>query len=216
LSAAFSDADFAAIRTAVEDAERKSAGEIVTVVVERCDQHQGGLWKGAALGAMAAALAASILHGAMGWWGGSIWLWLGLPAWAGAGAGYLLPALLPGLHRALIGAETLQLRVDRRALAAFVESEVFATRARTGVLLLVALYEHTVEIVADTGVEKRVPESDWEPIVDRLTAGLRQGRPAQSVVAAIGEIGSLLEARGVTAPGADVDELPDQPSLRRE
>jgi putative membrane protein len=209
----FSDAELEAIRAAVAAAERKSAGEIVTVVVERCDPYQAALWKGAALGAMGATLAAAILHGALGYWGGSIWLWLALPAWGGAGVGYLLPLVAPALHRAAVGAEVLESRVERRAFAAFAESEVFATRARTGLLLLVALFEHRVEIVPDRGVAQRVPASEWAPILDRLTAGLRQGRAAQSMVAAIGEIGSVLEARGVTATGPDVDELPDAPTV---
>lgn len=212
----FSDAELEAIRVAVAAAERKSAGEIVTVVVERCDAYQAALWKGAALGAMAATLVASILHGALGYWGGSIWLWLALPAWTGAGLGYLLPLSIPALHRVSVGADVLESRVERRALAAFAESGVFATRARTGLLLLVALFEHRVWIVADRGVEERVPTTDWEPILDRLTAGLRQGRAAQSMVAAIGEIGSVLESRGVTAVGPDIDELPDAPTVSGE
>jgi putative membrane protein len=211
-----SDADLEAIRVAVASAERRSAGEIVTVIVERCDAHQGALWKGAALGAMAATLAASILHGALGFWGGSIWLWLALPAWAGAGAGYLLPLLVPAVHRGAIGADVLEHRVRQRALAAFAESGVFATRARTGLLLLVALFEHRVEMVCDRGVEARVPAADWEPIVDRLTAGLRQGRAAQALVAAIGDIGGVLESRGVSGVVPDVDELPDAPTVSAE
>jgi putative membrane protein len=210
----FSDADLAAIGEAVDAAERRSAGEIATTIVERCDSYQGALWKGAALGAMAATLVAAVAHGALGYWGGSIWLWLALPAWAGAGLGYLLPLLVRPLHRAWIGADVLDARVERRANAAFAESEVFATRARTGLLLLVALFEHRVEIVCDRGIEERVQKSDWDPIVDRLTAGLRQGRATQSIVAAIGEIGSLLESRGVSGPaGPDVDELPDAPTV---
>jgi putative membrane protein len=212
----FSDSDLDAIRDAVAAAERRSAGEIVTVIVERCDPYQGALWKGAALGAMAAAIVASIVHGALGLWGGSIWLWLALPPWAGAGAGYLLPLLVPALHRASIDADVLRLRVKGRALAAFAESEVFSTRGRTGLLLLVALFEHRVEIVCDAGIEARVASSDWDPIVDRLTAGLRQGRAAQAVVAAVAEIGSLLETRGVAGVGPDVDELPDAPTMREE
>ena len=142
---------------------------------------------------------------------------LALPAWAGAGLGYLLPLLIRPLHRAAIGADVLDARVERRASAAFAESEVFATRARTGLLLLVALFEHRVQILCDRGIEERGASAEWEPIVDRLTAGLRQGRPAQSIVAAIGEIGGLLESRGVTgAAGPDVDELPDAPKVSRE
>jgi putative membrane protein len=212
----FTDGDLQAIREAVAVAERRSAGEIVTVIVERCEAYQGALWKGAALGAMAVALVASILHGGLGVWGGSIWLWLALPAWIGAGLGYLLPLLLPALHRGLIGAEIIDVRVKRRAMAAFAEHDVFATRAHTGLLLLVAVFEHRVEIVCDSGVEARVPSAQWEPIVERLTAGLRQGRAGQSVVAAIGEVGGLLEARGVSSTLPDIDELPDAPQLRRE
>jgi putative membrane protein len=104
-----------------------------------------------------------------------------------------------------------------RARAAFAESEVFATRARTGLLLFVALFEHRVEIVCDRGVEQKIAAADWAPIVDRLTGGLRQGRAAQTLVGAIGEIGGLLESHGVTgAGGPDIDELPDAPTVSRE
>jgi putative membrane protein len=209
-----SDADLEAVRDAVTAAELRSAGEIVTVVVERCDAYPGALWKGAALGAMAATLAASVLHTGIGAWGGSLWLWLALPAWLGAGAGYLLPLLVPSLHRAWIGATAIDLRVKRRASSAFLEGEVFATRARTGLLLMVALFERRVEIVCDRGIDARVAASDWAPIVDRLTGGLRQGRTVQALVAAIAEIGSLLESAGVTGEGRDINELPDVPEVR--
>jgi putative membrane protein len=213
----FDAAELDAIRAAVVAAESRSAGEIVTLIVERCDTYQGALWKSAALGAMAATLVASVIHGALGYWGGSIWLWLALPAWAGAGIGFVLPLIVPVLHRAAVGAHVLDARVAMRARAAFAESEVFATRARTGLLLFVALFEHRVEIVCDRGIEPKVATVDWEPIVDRLTAGLRQGRAGQSLVAAIAEIGSLLESRGVTgAGGPDIDELPDLPTVSRE
>jgi len=210
----FSDQDLEAIRRAATAAEERTAGEIVPYLVGRVDDHDEARWKGAALGALAFALAAGAVHHLGGFWGGAGILWITLPALAGAAAGYLLALLFPGLERRLIQAEDLERRVAARAAAAFLEEEVFATRDRTGILIFLALFEHRAVILADSGIHAKVPAATWRRLVDDLVTGVRERRAASALVAVIERCGELLEEHGVERRADDVDELSDQPRVK--
>ncbi len=210
----FTDADLEAIRRATAEAEGRTSGEIVTYVVGRVDDHDEARWKGAALGALGVALAAGLAHGLGGLWGGSGVLWIALPSLAGAAAGYLLATLFPGLERRLISDQDLERRVRMRAAAAFLEEEVFDTRERTGVLILIALFEHRAVILADSGIHQNVEPDVWSDLVDELIAGIRAGRAAEAMIEVVGRCGEILERGGVERRADDVDELADATRVR--
>lgn len=208
-----SDDDLEAVRRAAGEAERRTSGEIVAYVVLRVDDHAEARYKAAAYGALAAAVAAGLVHWLGGFWVAAGVLWITLPALAGAVAGYLAAALVPALERFLIGAETLEQRVRLRAEAAFLREEVFATRERTGVLIFLALFEHRAVILADAGIHAKVEADVWPRIVGDLTAGLRAGRAGPALVEAIDRCGELLERHGVELRRDDRDELDNEPRV---
>jgi putative membrane protein len=205
------EADLDSVAAATREAEARCGGEIVSVVVDRCDRYESGLWKAATLGSVFLSLLAAVAHTALGVWGGPPVVWISVPALAGAGAGYLAARVWPFLHRALIGEDVLARRVERRATVAFLQEEVFATRDRRGVLILVALFEHRVEILRDSGVEARVAPAAWQPLVDALVAGLRAGRTSQALVQCVEACGLLLAEHGFEADADEVNELSDRP-----
>ncbi len=210
----FSDADLERIGAAARAAEKRTSGEVVSYLVSRVDDHQEAVWKGAALGALGAAAAGGFMHWLGGFWGGPVVLWMTLPAFAGAAAGYLLACFVPALERRLIDAESLERRVRLRAEAAFLDEEVFATRDRTGILIFLALFEHRAVILADSGIHQKVEESEWQTLVASLTGGIRAGRTADTLIEIIGKCGDLLEAHGVARRADDVDELANAPRLK--
>ncbi len=209
----FSEADRGAIRAAVEEAERRTSGEIVPYVVPASDTYPNAAWAGAALGALAAPLLAWSVHRLAGLWGGQHFVWMVLPAAAGAALGYLLAAI-PPVRRLLAGAATLDLRVRRRAAVAFLDEELFATRDRTGILIFLSLFEHRVVVLGDSGINRLVQPGEWDGIVRTIVAGIRAGRPGEAVAAAVRECGALLERCGVARCADDVDELENR--LRQE
>lgn len=210
----FTDAGLEEVTAATREAELRTAGEIVPYVVEACDDYEEAAWKGAALGAVAAAVLSSLAYWLGGAWGGSPWLWTTLPVVAGAAAGYLVASQPGPVVRWLSGDETLELRARRRALQAFVEEEVFATRDRTGILLFVAVLERKVVVLGDAGINSRVEPPEWDEIVARLTEGLRRGRAAAALAAAVRASGDLLARHGVERRPDDADELANEPRLR--
>lgn len=209
----FSQADRDAIAAAVREAEERTAGEIVPVVVEASDEYEVATWRAATLGALTGALAAAVVYGAAGLWSTFIVAWIALPATAGAAAAALLVNLWPALRRSVIGREIMERRTGRRARQAFLDEEVFRTRDRTGILIFLSLFEHQVVVLGDAGINARVAPAEWQAVVDGIVAGMRQGTPGPALVEAIERCGALLERRGVSLRADDTDELANEVRL---
>lgn len=214
ISGFFGAADRALIEAAVREAETRTSGEIVPYAVASCDDYEVARWRALGLGALLGALAAALAFHFGGFWGGLIDLWIAVPPAIGGAAGFLLASAVPALRRALVSRELLAERVAQRAASAFLEQEVFATRDRTGILILVALFERRVAVLGDSGINAAVEQREWDGIVAEIVAGIKAGSPGRALAAGIGRCGELLERHRVARRTDDFDELPDH--LRTE
>ncbi len=210
----FTEADLATIAEATRVAEARTSAEIVAYVVGQCDDYEEAAWKGAAFGALAASGAAGLLHLVGEFWGGHGVIWITAPTALGAVLGYLATLWSAPLRRSLISQAEREAHVRARAKVAFLDEEVFRTRDRTGILLFVGLFEHRVEVLADTGIHTKVPPSEWQAIAARLTEGVKTRRAAPAFVDAIHACARLLEERGFLRADADLNELGDSPRMR--
>lgn len=204
------------IAAAVKAAEQHTSGEIVPFIVAHCDEYEEAVWRGGAVAAFLVFFGFFCLRVFT-----TAWLPLGLGAMGAGvalagGAGMLLVQWVPSLRRLLAGEELMDRRVTGRALEAFVEEEIFATRERTGILIFLSLMEHEVRVLGDAGINARVAQEEWEEVVRRLVEGMRQGRPAQGLVEAIAQCGALLERSGVARRADDSDELGNAPRTEGE
>lgn len=207
----FTASDLEAIGQATTAAEARTAGEIVPYLVQRVDDHEESRWRWTALGSVVAAAAAGVAHQITNWWGVGIW-WISAPAILGAFAGLLL-GRIPVLERLLLDRNAVEQRVRLRAEAAFLEEEVFRTRDRTGILLLVAFFEHRAVLLADEGIHRAVAPGVWDDVVAKLVARLRAGQAKDGIIEAIERCGEILETH-VARRDDDTDELADAPRLR--
>jgi putative membrane protein len=206
---ALSAADRDELARAVAAAERRTSGEVVISIVESCDDYQHASWKGMALGALGGVLlAAGVYATGRVWW--SVWLWILAPASAGAAVGYLAATMSDGLRRRLVAPELLAHRVDQRAAAAFLRAGLSRTRDRTGILIFLALFEHRVEVLADTGISATVAQADWDAIAGDIAAGMKSGAPMPALLHAIERCGELLESHRLAPRPDDSDELPNR------
>lgn len=101
-----------------------------------------------------------------------------------------------------------------RALTLFGKLQVWDTEGNNGVLIYLLLAERAIEIVADRGLARQVPEAYWQEMVGRMRPLFRAGRFEEGLGLALDEVSALLEQHfpaGAT-PG-HVNELPDQPTL---
>jgi putative membrane protein len=190
---------FARVERAVQEAERRTSGELIPMVVDRSSDYGGVRATAAAIAAFAAGLAGLALRldppllwlpplqlvaFAAGWW---------TTEWAGA-------------LRWLVPDATAAERVARAARVAFVEQGLHETRERTGILLYVSLLEHRVVVLADRGIDSRVEPGTWDGVVRDLLRDIRAGRPDEGLVEAIRRCGELLASLSPRRPD-DRDEL---------
>lgn len=205
----FGAVERAAVAAATEAAEGRTRGEIVPVAVGRSGDYPQAAWCGGLFGSLAGAVAAAAAIEL-----GELWLtlpavWVAVAAVLGGGFGWLLAATMPPLTRALAGPQALERAVAARALAAFVEHEAFATRERTGIVLLVSVFERRVHVFADAGINAHVAQQEWDAIAAAVAAGIRAGTPGPALAEGIRRCGELLERGGVARRPDDRDELSD-------
>lgn len=189
-----------AIEAAVREAERITSGEIVVVVARACDEYGSAGWRCGVLFAAAALLGLGLFGPPLGL--------VPLVAMQAAAllAGHAL-ARIPAIRRAFVSEALLQRAAERRAAAAFAEHGLHRTAGRTGILMLVALFERRVVLLADEGVHRRLaPGHSWQEVVDLALAGIREGRAAEGIAAAVRRSGEVL-AGPLPAAAVEPDEI---------
>jgi putative membrane protein len=95
------------------------------------------------------------------------------------------------------------------ALREFTARGLTRTRARTGVLLYVALQERYAEVLVDTGLDGRVEPETWRGVIEPLLDAARQDRLRAGLIDAVGAIARMLAPHAPPAPD-DIDELPNK------
>jgi len=74
-----------------------------------------------------------------------------------------------------------------------VESGVYNTRDRTGILIFISLMEHQVILLADSGIDEKIEQKQWQQMVDHIIAGIKSGKIADHLCKSITDCGILLE-----------------------
>ena len=104
-----------------------------------------------------------------------------------------------------------------RALAMFSKLRVWDTEHNNGVLIYLLLAEHSIEIVADRGLARQVPQPAWDALAKQLGAALRSGHTADGLLQALADVSALLELhfpRDLSrAEQPQRNELPDAPFI---
>lgn len=188
------------IRKAVMAAEQKTSGEIVPMIVASSGRYAEVETAGLAIGLGVGTLATFVLHDP---WS-SIHSQLLWPL-AGAAAGFAV-CTVPAIKRRLIPKDRIESAVDLRSLAAFAAHGLHHTRAHTGVLILISLLEHRVEVLADKGINEKVSAGTWDEVVQIVATGLKSGNACDGFCQAIDRCGEILAQYFPRAPD-DQDEL---------
>jgi putative membrane protein len=191
------------IRGAIEAAERLSAGEIRVLVVGRSARRS---WL------------AGVLVGLVA--GGAAWVVQHSGSWGHPGSVEILIAVAVGLAAAFLGAwfippsrASKDAAAWARARREFVRLGIGKTAGATGVLVMFSLYEHEAVVLADKAINDKVPPDTWSREVKILLDGVKSGRPADGIAAAVTEVGALL-AKHFPRRDDDQNELSDDVVLR--
>ncbi len=209
------------VSAAVSLAERDSDGEIVTIVTELSDQYQDISSRWAAAIALLFLIALPI---APGFWRGAMDM-----VSSGWSQDYTTAAFLTAIAAtavflyfvATLMLENMPLRLfltpprvkeDRarsRAVQLFRVGTESRTDGRTGILIYLSMMERRAEIVADSAIADKVDAARWAEAMAALIDEVKQGKPGDGMVAAVGHVGAILTEHFPKTQG-NPNELPDR------
>ena len=102
-----------------------------------------------------------------------------------------------------------------RAVTMFGKLRVWDTEHNNGVLIYLLLAERAIEIVADRGITRRVPQATWDALIAGMREDFRSGRFERGLMQAVDAVDGLLSRHFALAAGeANPNELPDRADLR--
>lgn len=201
-----SETDRQRVEDVVAEAEKKTAGEIVCMVVSSSyDYPMAGVSGATAIALPLALLAAHLLGG---------WLWVGtqnMYLFLGLFALFFIPLYWmagrwPAFKRLFISQREIDEEVEESAVNAFFRQGLYRTRDANGVLLFVSVFERKVWLLADKGIHEKVGQNEWVRLVARITGGIHKGQAADAICDAIQHIAALLQTHFPVKPD-DTDEL---------
>ena len=100
--------------------------------------------------------------------------------------------------------------IEQYARAFFLERELFRTRARTGVLLLVSLFERRVVILPDSGVAGRLEQKALRKVINQMMPHLRRKERFQALVRGLSALEAELVKAGFGPAKKTDNELEDE------
>lgn len=204
---AFTQADHARVDAAIGAAERATRGEIFAVFARSSDSYVfASYFFALLLTLVAATLAAGVAAFADIPVSG---LTLQLTELAFALLLLLALRLSMPLRMLFVPAWLKAERAHRTALEQFMAHDLQATEDRTGILIFVSEAEHHAEVIADAGINAKVPQAEWDGLVAVLVAAAKADRLADGYVEAIAKAGDIL-SRHFPATGSNPNEIPDR------
>lgn len=190
--------------------------QVVAAIIGKADAYVELPWKAFALGVSLAALAVvgvDMLR--PDWVTAHTALLLTVTVLAVGAACALFAVFVPPFARLFLPAARGELEVGHYAQALFLRRELFRTRERNAILILVSRFEHKVHILPDTGLRTTIAASDWRAVIDRMTPLLHDARPADALQAGLTALEEMLRHKGRAGRTGAENELPDRPIEER-
>lgn len=192
----------------VAEVEQRTGAQVVLAVVGRSDVYAELPWKAFALGAGLAGLLVVLVEQFREPWNTSATVLIAVAATLLAGAAAsALCITVPGFARLFLDRNRAEVETRQYAESLFLSRELFATSQRSGVLLLVSMFERTVVVLPDTGSEKRLGQKGLAEIIASMTAYLAARKVARALEAGLSGLERRLAATAPADPAGN--ELPD-------
>lgn len=184
--------------------EARTGVQVVAAVIGRCDAYPEIPWKAFALGAAVAACAMVFLGWLRPAWPAQPPAVLQALAVLGSGAlCALLAVVMPAFARLFLDNARRDAEVRQYAASLFLARELFRTEKRTGILVLVGVFERKVVILPDVGIRPQLADDELRRIIAQMAPLLAAGRFAEALRAGLDALESLLIGKGRTGGARD-------------
>ncbi|UCH92344.1 MAG: TPM domain-containing protein [Candidatus Aminicenantes bacterium] len=204
------------IKNAVKEAESKTSGEITTAFIKESDNYAVyelmfaviiGFVYFVVLMLFANSIEESIKQVSWEYSPHHLLMFYGFSTFLVIAIVYLL-ANLSFIDRLIVSKSVMQVKVNQRAVRHFMESGVYNTKDRTGILIFISSLERRVELLADKGISAKIPQEKWDAIVRHIIDGIKSQQLVKHLSDSIRECGNLLAEHFPIQPD-DVNELKD-------
>lgn len=200
-------AQASAVDARIAQIESRTGVRVTTVIVGKSDSYLELPWKAFALGASFAALGTVLAAGFEAQWYAQRDALCHAIIMLGIGAASALAAVwIPAWARLFLRPSRRDVEVRQHAQAIFLTRELFATKERTGLLILVSRFERKIQLWPDVGLRERVSAAEWHTVIARMTPSLRAGRPSHALHEGLSAVEELLVHKGIVAAPRDNDE----------
>jgi putative membrane protein len=181
------------ITTAVQTAEKKTAGEIVPMVVSKSGDYPLAAVVCSASFTIPLSLLLTAIIGKLLWVGPqNMWLFIGIFGLIFIPI-YLLVKKTDRLKYYFLNPDHVEEAVSKSALAAFYSQGLYKTAGDNGILLYISVLEQKVWIFADAGINNKIEQATWDNVVKELTNGIKQNDQCQAICTAITSMGEILQ-----------------------
>jgi putative membrane protein len=192
----------------IAQTEKRTKTQIVLSVIQRSDSYIELPWKAFALGVSLAGLLVLILNLPFYDWYPPV---TALTSVAGTLVGgtvfALLTVLIPSFAKRFLADERAEVEVKQYAQSQFLDRELFATSSRTGILLMLSLFERKVVILPDKGLDNHLSLEAMQRIIASMTPFLKRKQINRAFTIGLEELSQVL---GTAVKGSGKDELPDE------
>lgn len=202
-----SNQDRAQLDKLVLEAEKRTKTQIVLAVINRSDSYMELPWKAFALGASLAGLLIFILNLLIKSWMPLMTNLIVVAIILACGFVFaLLSVALPGFARGFLLEHRSEEEVRQYAESLFLSRELFATSGRTGILMLVSLFERKVMILPDKGLKDLLTAESMQDIIGVMTSFLGKKKIYDAFEAGLSRLSNILEG---AIQGTTKNELPN-------
>ena len=192
----------------VADVEKRTNSQIVLAVIQRSDIYAELPWKAFALGASFIGLLGFILDLLFYGWDSVVTLPIAMLGILSGGAFFaLLTVLIPGFAKQFLPAIRAEVEVKQYAQSLFLSRELFATSKRTGILVLISLFERKVVILPDKGLIDQLPTDTMQSMIRVMTLFLKKGEIRKAFEAGLEQLSHSLR---IDVHRAGKNELSDE------
>ena len=203
-----SDHDRNRLDALISNVEKGTDTQIVLAIIKRSDNYAELPWKAFALGASISGLLVFLLDLlSYGWYPGITVLMSIAGVLAGGAVFALLTVLIPGFARRFLSTDRSEVEVRQYAESLFLSRELFATSKRSGILVLVSLFERKVIILPDKGLSNQLTKDEMQRIIVAMTGYLRKSQIRQAFESGLDQI---LQILGNHAEGTGTNELSNE------
>ena len=166
----------------IAEAEKQTGAQIVVAVIKRSDSYSELPWKAFALCVSVTGLLVFIFDLLWpGWYSQTAVLISVVTILMTGIISALLSLYMPKFARLFLAAHRAEVEARQYAESLFLSHELFATKRRTGILLLVSLFERQVILLPDTGFSRRLNRKAMQKVIAQMTPSLASGQVTRAL-----------------------------------